>query len=166
MGLRHWFRDRLAGVDAEGDDIPPTTALLNALLGRDEERVRSLGEYDAGSYPSDLRELLARREEVTRSLLGLDITDREARIAAVPQLRELLRKYPHPLVYETLINAYLDSGRFDEAKGVAFAARQRRVECARAEHPEIRAEIDSLREWTPEEIEELRREHEGKAASG
>lgn len=160
MGLRHWFRERMAGADAEGEDVPPNRALLNSLLGRDEERVRSMGEYDQSSYPAELRELLARREEVSRQLLRMDITHRTGRVEAIPRLRELLRQYPHPLVYETLVHAYLDSGRYDEAKGVAFAARQRRQECARSEYPEIRSEIESLREWTSEEIDEMRQAHD------
>ena len=151
----------MAGADAEGDDVPPNRALVNALLGREEERVRSLGEYDANSYPPELRAQLTRREEVARQLLRLDITSRKGRIEAVPKLRDLLQQYPHPLVYESLVHAYLDAGRFDEAKGVAFAARQRRQECARSEFPEIRAETDSLREWSSEEIDEVRRERQG-----
>jgi hypothetical protein len=158
MGLRNWFRERMLGGEAEGDDLPPGSALMNTLLGRGEERVRSLGEYDAGSYPSDLRGLLERREEVMREILGIDITDRQQRIDSIPKLQKLLRTYPHPLAYETLIHAYLDSGRYDEAKGVAFAAKQRRLECSNSEYPEIRAEIESLREWSSEEIEELRSE--------
>ena len=142
-----------------------TTTVL-ALLGREEERVRSLGEYDAGSYPPELRDLLARREEVARQLLRLNVTNRKARIDAIPQLRDLLRQYPHPLVYESLVHAYMDAGRFDEAKGVAFAAKQRRQECARSDHPEIRGEIDSLREWSSEEIDEARRESEGRGSAG
>jgi pentatricopeptide repeat protein len=158
MGLRSWFKERMLGDTADGDDLPPGSALMNTLLGRGVERRRSLGEYDSSSYPPDLRELLNRREEVARELLTIDITDPEVRASSIPKLRELLRKYPHPLVYETLIHACIDAGRFDEAKGVAFAARQRRIECARADHPEIRGEIESLREWDSEEIDQLQRE--------
>jgi pentatricopeptide repeat protein len=158
MSLRQRFREWMLGGDAEGDDVPPSSALLNTLLGREEDRVRSLGEYSATSYPTDLRDLLSRRAEVAQELLGMEITDRSKRVEAIPHIRELLRKYPHPLAYETLIHAYIDAGRFDEAKGVAFAARQRRIECASSEHPEIRAEIESLREWTSKEIDELKEE--------
>ncbi|MEX2581850.1 MAG: hypothetical protein WD766_01125 [Gemmatimonadota bacterium] len=158
MSLRRWFRERMLGGDAEGDDVPPHTALLNTLFGREGERVRSLGEYSAESYPSDLRELLSRRAAVAQELLRLGITDRTKRVEAIPRLRELLRTYPHPLAYETLIHAYMDAGRFDEAKGVAFAARQRRIECSASPHPEIRAETESLREWSSEEIDEMQRD--------
>jgi hypothetical protein len=156
MGLRHWFREKMLGEEPGRDDGPPGSALMNTLLGREGERVRSLGQYDANSYPSELREILTRREEVARELLSMDITNPEARVEAIPQLRALLRTYPHPLAYETLVHACIDAGRYDEAKGVAFAARQRRVECMASEHPEIRAEVDSLREWNVDEIDEMR----------
>lgn len=155
MGLRHWLRQQMAG-DLEGEDVPPGTSLLNTLWGREEQRLHALGEYDATTYPRDLSELLARREEVTSELLGIDIADPEARVEAIPRLREMLRTYPHPLVYETLIHAYVDAGRYDEAKGVAFAARERRIECSRSEYPEIRSEIEHLSEWGPDDIEDLR----------
>ncbi|MEX0912311.1 MAG: hypothetical protein WD031_02695 [Gemmatimonadota bacterium] len=148
----------MLGGDAEGGDVPPHSALVTTLLGRKEERRRSLGDYDSASYPVELRELLSRREEVARELLQMGITNAEKRIEAIPRLRELLRIYPHPLAYETLIHAYIDAGRFDEAKGVAFAARQRRLECAGSEHPEIRAEIERLHEWSSEDVEELQRD--------
>ena len=156
------MREQLLGDAAEGDDLPPSGALVNSALGREKEKTRSLGEYDESSYPQDLAELLRRRSQVSTELLRVDVTDREARIAAVPRLRELLRTYPHPLAYELLISAYVDMGRFDEAKGVAFAARERRQACLRSEHPEIRAEVDRLREWSPEELDEMRRELEAK----
>ena len=165
MGLRHWLREQMLGPDTEGDDVPPTVSLVNTLLGREEERVRSLGERGAAGVPPELQELLRRRSEVSRRLLAIDVTDPEARMAAVPRLRELLRVYPHPLVYEVLILAYLDAGRYDEAKGVVFAARERREECARSEHPEIRAETERLREWSAEEIEALREESEARGGS-
>lgn len=156
MSLRHWFKERMLGSEPEGDDLPPGTALMNTLLGRDGQRGGSLGGYDSRTYPVELREVLARRDQVARELLHLDIADRAIRVQAIPRLRELLRTYPHPLVYECLIHAYLDSGRFDEAKGVVFAARQRRLECAASEHPEVRAEIDGLREWSSEDIDDFR----------
>ena len=155
MGVRQWFREKMLGDDASGD-LPPNSALLNTLLGREEERIHSLGDYRSDNYPSDLKELLGRRSEVAQELLALEITDPAKRVESIPRLRELLRTYPHPLVYDSLILAYVDSGRYDEAKGVAFAASQRRAECARSEHPEMRAEIDHLREWTSEDIDDLR----------
>lgn len=158
MSLRRWFRERIVGDDSEGGDLPPRSVLLNTLLGRDPERVRSLGEYDEESYPPELREQLERRTEVMQELLGLEITSAKKRIDAIPKLKELLRKYPHPLAYETLINAYIESERFDEAKGVAFAAKQRRAECAISQYPEIRSEIDSLREWTSADIDDYAQE--------
>ena len=157
MAIRRWFRERMAADGELGDDIPPNQALIDTILGRGEDRVRALGEYDSRTYPPDLRDMLARREEVTRDLLRMDVTDRDARVEAIPTLRDLLRKYPHPLVYETLIHAYLDSGRYDEARGVAFAARQRRLECARSEFPEVRAETDYLHDWSVEDIDALQR---------
>jgi hypothetical protein len=161
MGIRHWFRSRMLGEDEIGDDDgAPGGSLFSTLLGREEERIPSLGEYTAETYPRELAELLRRRTRVTQELLSLDITDPAARIAAIPRLQTLLREYPHPLAYETLIHAYADAGRFDEAKGVAFAARERRKECTRSPHPEIRAEVDRLHEWAPEDIDEMRREHE------
>jgi hypothetical protein len=66
-------------------------------------------------------------------------------------------------VYEALINAYVDEGRWEEARGVAFAARERRRECARSPFPEIRMETERLREWSPEEVDALRAEREGAA---
>jgi hypothetical protein len=156
------MRDQLLGDDAAGDDLPPSGAIVNSALKREREHVRSLGEYDVDSYPKDLAELLRRRTEVSRELLQVDVTDREARMAAVPRLRELLRMYPHPLAYELLISAYVDMGRFDEAKGLAFASRERRLACLRSEHPEIRAEVDRLREWSSDEIDELRQEREAR----
>jgi hypothetical protein len=158
MGLRQWFKERMLGDETSGDDVPPGSSLMNTLMGKDGERRRALGEYDSTSYPADLRELLTRREEVAQELLRIEITDPAVRSASIPKFRELLRKYPHPLVYETLIHACLDNDRFDEAKGVAFAARQRRLECERSEYPEIRAETDSLREWSTEEIDEMEKE--------
>lgn len=156
MSLRRWFRERMLGDEAEGDDLPPRSSLIDSLLGREEERRPSLGEYRADSYPEELAELLRRRGEVMARLLRIDVASEPARIAAIPELRELLRAYPHPLVYEMLIQSYMDADRFDEAKGVAFAARERRQECARSPFPEIRAETDGLREWSQGDIDEMR----------
>lgn len=160
MSLRRWIREQMLGDEAEGNDVPPRGSLMHSALGRETEQPRSLGEYDAKSYPVDLAEVLRRRAEVANAFMRIDVTDPAARAAAIPQLKELLRQYPHPLVYESLIHAYVDAERYDEARGVAFAARERRQECARSPHPEIRAEIDRLREWKPEDVDALRQEIE------
>lgn len=155
MSLRRWVREQMLGGEAEGD-TPPRTALMNSTLNREEERTSALGEYDSASYPVDLADLLRRRERVIRAFMRLDVTHPEGRVAAIGQLKSLLREYPHPLIYETLIHAYAEAGNYDEARGVAFAARERRRECARSPFPEIQAEIDGLREWTPEDVDALR----------
>jgi len=159
MGIRRWFRNQVLGGDADGNDMPPNASLLHAMLGKEEVRVRTLGEYNADSYPKELTELIRKRAEVSTELLKVDVANPEARIEAIPKLQQLLRKYPHPLVYELLIHAYMDGGRFDEAKGVAFAARERRLECARSPHPEVRAETERLKAWDPAEIDEMRAEY-------
>ncbi len=161
MGFRNWLKHRMVGDDA-GHDVPPGSSLMDSLLGREPERVPALGEYDSHTYPADLAEQLRRRQEVTAQLLEIDVTDPRARMEAIPQLREMLRIYPHPLAYEILILAYLDAGRYDEAKGVAFAAQARRGECARSDYPEIRAEIEHLEEWTAEEVDRLRLQREAR----
>ena len=163
MSLRRWIRGQMLGDDIEGNDVPPRGSLMNSALGRETEQKRSLGEYDAQSFPTDLAEALRIRSEVAAALMRLDITDPAGRAAAVPELKKLLQRYPHPLVYETLIHAYVDAGRFDEARGVAYAARERRHECERSPHPEIRAETDRLREWKPEDVDALREEIEGRS---
>lgn len=163
MGLVKWMKLRMAG-DVAGADVPPHRAVWDAALNRGRATPRALGEYDAKSYPGDLADLLRRRGEVAEALLEVDVTTRAGRQAAIPHLRELLRKYPHPLAYEMLIHAYMDAERWDEAKGLAWAARERRAECARSPHPEIRAETDRLGEWSPEEVEAVRAEREGRAA--
>jgi len=162
MSFRHWLRQRL-GSDATGDDVPPGRSLMQALWGREDERIHALGEYDATSYPRELADLLSRRQQVAEQLLEIDISDRDAMIGAIPRLKEMLRTYPHPLVYETLIHAYVDAGRHDEARGVAFAARERRIECRRSPYPEIRSEVDHLAEWTPQDVDELRQRREAAA---
>jgi hypothetical protein len=155
MSFRHWLRNRLGG-EPGGNDVPPGRALINALWGREEPRLHALGEYDATSYPDELARLLKRRQQVSEQLLEIDVIDPETRVAAIPALRDMLQIYPHPLVYETLIHAYLDADRYDEARGVAFAARERRAECMRSEYPEIRSEVDQLREWTLDDVDQLR----------
>jgi hypothetical protein len=159
MGIRHWLRRRLHGDGGRGGDLPPGRSLLGALFGRRAATPRALGEFDRATYPAELREALSRREEVAEELRETDLTSRAARIAAIPRLRELLRTYPHPLVYETLTQAYVEGERWDEARGAAFAARERRAQVARSPYPEIRSETDRLTGWTPDEIEEIRREH-------
>lgn len=165
MGVRQWLKSRLG---TEEGDLPPGSSLMDAVLGRghDAERVRSLGEYDADSYPAELAELLRRRQEVTDELLTVDIADPQARAAAIPRFQSMLHRYPHPLVYEALIHAYLDAGRPGEAKGVAFAARQRREECSRSPYPEVRAETDRLNEWTTDEVDELWRSRRARRERG
>jgi hypothetical protein len=163
MGIRSWLGRRFGAP--EGDDRPPRRSVLTTLLGRDAPGGRSLGEFDRASYPADLREALARREDVAAELREMDLTSRAARVEAIPRLRDLLGRYPHPLAYEALIQAYIDDGRWDEARGAAFAARERRKQVAGSTFPEIRLEVDRLPGWTPQEIEELRREREADAAS-
>ena len=156
MSLRKWLKDKILGDGVGGDDLPPRPSLMNSALGREEERTRSLGEYTAGNYPSDLKDLLERRIAVTEELLTMNVMEKAGRIAAIPRLKEMLSIYPHLLVYETLINAYLDTERYDEAKGLVFAAGQRRKECLRSDQPEIRGEVEGIHEWTADEIEEYR----------
>jgi hypothetical protein len=154
MGIRYWLKRRMAGEDA-GEDLPPNASIMDALFGRDNPPAHAMGEYRADTYPADLAELLRRRQEVTDELLAVDLASAQARVEAIPRLRELLRVYPHALVYETLITAYIDAGRWDEAKGAAFAARERRAECLRSTLPELRAEVSYLREWSPEEVDRI-----------
>lgn len=161
MGIVSWLRKRILGDEA---NRLPNRELMNAALGRETPTTRSMGEYDARSYPAEMAELLRRRQEVADELLEIDVASREARLGAVEQLKALLRRYPHPLAYEMLIGAFIDLGRWDEARGVAFAARERRIECSRSPHPEIRAECDRLNEWTPEEVDAIRQEREARAA--
>ena len=162
MGVRQWMKRRLA--EDESGDVPPGSSLFNSLFGKETPPVHSLGEYDANSYPPELAELVRRRQQVANELLSLDVTRPEARAAAVPRLQQLLGIYPHPLVYETLIHAYVEAGRYEEAKGVAFAARERRIECARSPYPEMQSEVEFLHEWTPEEVDSLRADLEAKRA--
>jgi len=165
MSLRRWMREQLTG-DAQGD-VPPGGSILESFLGKAEERTHSLGEYTAATYPDELKQLLQHRQRVSEELLKIDVASPESRIAAIEPLRELLRIYPHPLVYEILIHAYVDAGRTDEAKGVAFAARERRTECSRSPYPEVRAEIEHLREWSSDDVEDLSAERKQRAtASG
>lgn len=154
MSLRRWMREQLTG-DSQGD-VPPGGSLLESFLGREEDRTHSLGEYTSATFPDELKELLQRRQRVSDELIEIDVASPRARVDAIERLRELLRVYPHPLVYEILIHAYVDAGRADEAKGVAFAARERRTECSRSPYPEVRAETEHLREWSSDDVDDLR----------
>ena len=164
MGIRHWIRKRMAEEAEDGEDAPPHGSIINAIFGREPPTLHALGEYDQKTYPGELQDLLRRREEVAEELREMDLTTRKTRVDAIPRLQQMLRTYPHPLVYETLIHAYVDGGRWDEARGAAFAARERRVQVSRSPYSEIRCEIDRLNEWSPDEIELLRQEREGAAA--
>jgi hypothetical protein len=160
MGIVSWLRRRILG---EAHALP-NRELMNAALGRAAPPPKhAMGEFNARSYPADLSELMRRRQEVADELLEIDVGSRQARLDAVEHLKTLLRRYPHPLAYEMLIGAFIDLGRWDEARGVAFAARERRNECARSPFPEIRAECDRLNEWTPEEVDAIRMEREARA---
>jgi hypothetical protein len=164
MGIRHWLKKRRAEQDESGEpDSPPSGSIINAIFGRDAPTLHALGEYDQRTYPGELQDLLRRREDVAEELREMDLTTRQARVEAIPDLQRMLRTYPHPLAYETLIHAYIDAGRWDEARGAAFAARERRTQVSRSPYSEIRAEIDRLNEWTPDEIDQLRQEREGTA---
>lgn len=159
MGLRTWIRARMADPALPDGDAAPLKALVYSLVGaEDEGSVRALGEYTAGTYPAEVAGQLRRRAEVAAALRGMDLGSREGRAQAVTRLKELLRVYPHPLAYEALILAYVDQCRWDEARGVAFAARERRWEVEHSRWPEIRSEIDRLSAWTPDDVEDLRRE--------
>ena len=165
MGIRQRLRKRILERYA-GRDLPRLVSLFVALLGREERpTVHALGEYDARTYPGELAVLLRRREEVAEELMAMDLTSADVRREAIPRLQELLHKYPHPLAYETLLMAYVDVGRWDEARGVAFAARERRIECSYSRHPEVRAEIGRLREWSDADIDALRAEREVPASA-
>jgi len=157
MGLRSWIRTRMADT-ADHSDASPVKALVYSIVGRDEETPHALGEYTADTYPAEVAEQLRRRAEVAAALRTMDVASRDGRAQAVPRLKELLRVYPHPLAYEALVLAYVDQCRWDEARGVAFAARERRWEVEHSPFPEIRFEVDRLKTWTPEDVEELRRE--------
>ena len=157
MGLRSWIRARTADTQDHGD-ASTVKALVYSIVGRDEETVHALGEYTADTYPTDVADQLRRRAEVAAALRTMDLGTRDGRAQGVSRLKELLHVYPHPLAYEALILAYVDQCRWDEARGVAFAARERRWEVEHSPFPEIRCEVDRLKTWTPEDVEDLRRE--------
>ena len=162
MGLRQWLRQRMLEDDGGPGDVPPGTPLLQAVLGREAPPVHALGDLTSATYPAALAQVVRRREEVTAQLMRLDLADAQARRAAVPTLQQLLQRYPHPLAYEALILAYVEEARWDEARGTAFAARERRLECERSPWPELRGECDRLRAWSPEDVDVLRDEREGR----
>lgn len=159
MSIREWLKQRITSNAGRGEG---TDSFLNRLVfGKETPQQRSLGEYDKRSYPPDLVDLLRRRADVTDEVMEMDLTTAQARRDAIPRLQQLLHKYPHPVLYEALIHSYADSGRWDEARGVAYAARERRLECSRSPYPEIRSEIDRLKEWSPADVDEMRLEREG-----
>ncbi len=165
MGIRHWLRKKRAEQADDGEDSrAPSGSIISAIFGREAPTLHALGEFDQTTYPGELQDLLRRREDVAEELREMDLTTRQARIEAIPRLHHMLRTYPHPLAYEVLIHAYVDAGRWDEARGAAFAARERRTQVSRSPYSEIRAEIDRLKEWTPEEVELVRKEREGAPA--
>ena len=137
MGLRNWIRTRMADT-TEHDDASPVKALVYSIVGRDEETPHALGEYTASTFPAELADQLRRRAQVAAALRTMDLGSRDGRAEAVARLKELLRAYPHPLAYEALVLAYVDQCRWDEARGVAFAARERRWEVEHSPFPEIR----------------------------
>jgi hypothetical protein len=150
----------MAEVAEEGDSAP-VTSLLYSVVGKDEEPVHALGEYTAATYPAALADAIRRREAVAAELRTMNIATEDGRRANLERIRDLLATYPHPLAYEALILAYADQRRWEEARGVAFAARERRWEVEHSPWPEIRAEIARLNAWSPEDVEELRREAAG-----
>lgn len=165
MGIRHWLKKRLAEQnDDGGEGSAPSGSIISAIFGREAPTLHALGEFDQTTYPGELQDLLRRREDVAEELREMDLTTRQSRIDAIPRLHQMLRTYPHPLAYEVLIHAYVDAGRWDEARGAAFAARERRTQVSRSPYSEIRAEIDRLKEWTPEEVDLVRQEREGAPA--
>lgn len=163
MSLRDWLKHRITHRARSGDGEGQDSVFNRVVFGKSTPQNRALGEYDSTSYPPELRDLLQRRAEVTDEVMDMDFTTRKARAEAIPRLQALLHRYPHPVLYEALIHAYADAGRWDEARGVAYAARERRLECSRSPYPEVRSEIDRLKEWSPEDVDEMRREAEARA---
>jgi pentatricopeptide repeat protein len=157
MSIRDWLAQRILD-NSEGNAKGSDSFLARIVFGKEEPRQRALGEFDAKSYPPELVEQLRRRAEVTDAVLAMDFTTARARQDAILPLQQLLLRYPHPVVYEALIHAYVDSGRWDEARGIAFAARERRLEVERSTFPEIRSEIDRLKAWTPADVDAIRAE--------
>lgn len=160
MALRDFIRRRMAQAAEEGAGAP-VASLLHSVLGPGEQPAHALGEYTAATYPTELAELLRRREQVAQELLATDLTSAQARRQAEPRLLEMLKVYPHPMAYEALLLAYVDQARWEEAAGVAFAARERRWEVEHSPHPEIRAEVGPLKACSPEDVEAMRLERQG-----
>jgi hypothetical protein len=154
MGLREWMQRRMASYD--GHAQLPTRASLMHRWFTDEQPESA--EFGADGLTPELSEMLRRREEVSEALLDVDLVTSAGRVSAIPELQRLLRIYPHPVLYEALLLAYGDAGRWDEARGVAFAARARRRECERSPYSAIRLETDRLRDWTTEDVDEIKRE--------
>jgi hypothetical protein len=157
MGLRDWMQRRMAQYDGRAE-LPAHARLMHAWFTEDRPRPAGEGGFGADGFPAELADTLLRREQVTAELLQMELTTAAGRIEAIPRLQQLLQRYPHPVVYDALILGYADAGRWDHARGVAFAARDRRRECAGSPYAEIRAETDRLRDWTAEDVDELRRE--------
>jgi hypothetical protein len=146
-------------VDAD-NDAPPLASLMISVLGK-EEPLHALGEFTADTYPPALADALRRRNQVAGELRGMQIATPAGRHKSAERLVELLKIYPHPMAYDALILAYVDQRRWDDARGVAFAARERRWEVERSPWPEIRSEIDRLKAWSVEDVDDLRREAAG-----
>ncbi|HEU0298464.1 MAG TPA: hypothetical protein VFR37_03400, partial [Longimicrobium sp.] len=91
MGIRHWIRKRMAEEAEEGEDAPPHGSIINAIFGREPPTLHALGEYDHETYPDEMEEMLRRRQDVAQALLEMDLTSRQARVEAIPQLQGLLR---------------------------------------------------------------------------
>jgi hypothetical protein len=161
MGIRQWLRQQIR-EHADDGELPAGASFLHSVMGDESEQVHALGEFTALTYPQQLAELLRRRESVAAELMTMDFGSREGRHAAIPHLLQLLQRYPHPLAYDALILAYVDDLRWDEARGTAFAARERRLECENSPWPEIRSECSSLKGWAPEDVDVLREEREGR----
>jgi len=164
MGIRQWLRQQIRERAGENGELPAGASFLYGLTEDELEKMHALGEFTALTYPQQLAELLRRRGDVTAELMTMDLGNKDARRAAIPRLQELLHRYPHPLAYDALILAYVDQARWDNARGAAFAARERRLECESSPWPEIRTECGALKAWAPEDIEPIRLEHEGRLA--
>lgn len=162
MGIRQWIRQQIRERAGEGGEIPAGASFLYGLAEDEVDTVHALGEFTALTYPQQLAELLRRRGDVTAELMTMGLGSKDGRRAAIPRLQELLHQYPHPLAYDALILAYVDQGRWDDARGTAFAARERRQECELSPWPEIRTECAALKGWTPEDVDLIREEHEGR----
>ena len=52
----------MLGGDSEGNDVPPHGSLVNSALGRERQQPRSLGEYDASTYPLPRKKIESKEE--------------------------------------------------------------------------------------------------------